>query len=357
MNILFGIVSGLDKDLFNISILSLSPEGPDSMLQGFKSINCEIIQLNHSRLIGLFKNRKKVASLIKERKIDLVHSHGIRADLINSVLSNVQRFTTIHNIPDEDYKFRYGTIMGYFLASKHKRIFKKIPNTICCSHNLLDRILPNDETDMQFIQNGIHTSRFSPVSSLEEKKRLRKKLRLPQNQNIFVVCGAISYLKNPMLILEVFKSKLMEDSLLVFLGGGELLDKLSSENSNHNIHFQGRTDRVSDYLKACDFYISASFTEGMPNSVLEAISSETPVVLSNIPAHREIVGENYSYLFDPKNEQELWHKLQSILQNYNNEIGKQLKQRVKENFSVESMSHSYQELYLNAMRRDKLTAQ
>lgn len=48
LNVLFGIASGLDKERFNILILSLSTEESDSMQVAFESINCEIIQLRHS---------------------------------------------------------------------------------------------------------------------------------------------------------------------------------------------------------------------------------------------------------------------------------------------------------------------
>lgn len=212
-----------------------------------------------------------------------------------------------------------------------------------------------NKINMEFVRNGIDLKRFSSVKDSSEKNRLRKQLNLPVDTKIFVVCGGVSYLKNSMLILDAFNRNPFEDTMLLFLGDGELLDKLSSENSNPSIRFQGKTDRVSDFLKASDFYISASSTEGMPNSVLEAISSETPVVLSNIPAHREIVGENYSYLFDPINHKELRQKLKKILENDNQVISKKLKHRVNAHFSIESMSDSYQQLYLKALNTNKIT--
>ena len=63
LNILLGIVGGLNKEKFNITILSLSKENTDSLYQAFKELECEIICLNHSRIKGLFKNKEKTDSM------------------------------------------------------------------------------------------------------------------------------------------------------------------------------------------------------------------------------------------------------------------------------------------------------
>lgn len=355
INVVHGIIKGLDRDKFDVFILSLSKGPKDDSVQRFSELKIQINILDNSRIRGYFSNKLRVQQFINDQKINLVHSHGIRADQINSTLQNVQRCTTVHNFPDEDYRYRYGKFIGSILASKHKSVIKNIPCRICCSQSLAKRFQHKNKINMEFVRNGIDLKRFSSVKDSSEKNRLRKQLNLPVDTKIFVVCGGVSYLKNSMLILDAFNRNPFEDTMLLFLGDGELLDKLSSENSNPSIRFQGKTDRVSDFLKASDFYISASSTEGMPNSVLEAISSETPVVLSNIPAHREIVGENYSYLFDPINQQELRQKLKEILENDNQVISKKLKHRVKANFSIESMSDSYQQLYLKALNTNKIT--
>ena len=48
-------------------------------------------------------------------------------------------------------------------------------------------------------------------------------------------------------------------------------------------------DNVEQYLMAADGFISTSLSEGMPNSVLESLAWGVPVIISDIPAHREIL--------------------------------------------------------------------
>ena len=64
---------------------------------------------------------------------------------------------------------------------------------------------------------------------------------------------------------------------------------------------------VLPYLQAVDYFISASSDEGLPNSVLEALATGLPVLLSDIPSHREILERthNSGVFFDPKVPQSL----------------------------------------------------
>ena len=49
---------------------------------------------------------------------------------------------------------------------------------------------------------------------------------------------------------------------------------------------------VKDYLQAADIFISTAVSEGLPNTVLEALSSGLPCILSDIGPHREIIEKN-----------------------------------------------------------------
>ena len=48
-------------------------------------------------------------------------------------------------------------------------------------------------------------------------------------------------------------------------------------------------------LKRADFLVSTSLFEGEPNAVLEAMECGCPLVVSDIPAHRELLGEDALY--------------------------------------------------------------
>lgn len=349
MNVLYGIISGLDSRKFDIHIVCLSREGKESALEMFKALGLKIYHLNNSRLQGLFKNKREVQNLVHKLRIDLSHSHGIRADQINSRLKNVIRLNTIHNFPKEDYTFRYGKSKGMLMEILHKRAIAKLDHPISCSKTISDKFLSIYGITTTFIQNGIDTNRFFPDNKL--RQQLKMELGLPPDKRIFIVSSAITLLKNPQIIVEAFNQIQDPDVLLLFLGSGELMQPLVAKNKNSAIAFRGKVNNVSDYLKASDYFVSASLTEGLPNSVLEALGTGLPALLSMIPSHVEIVGPSYPYLFDPEDASDLHKKMERILKNDHREMTRNLEQKINSEFSATAMSKKYRSLYLNQLKK------
>jgi glycosyltransferase involved in cell wall biosynthesis len=82
-------------------------------------------------------------------------------------------------------------------------------------------------------------------------------------------------------------------NVLVFLGDGELGSSVREKAAEYkNLLCKGRVYNVLDYLRAADFFVSASQAEGLPNTVLEALACGLPVLLSDIEPHKEIVELN-----------------------------------------------------------------
>lgn len=352
INILYGIVAGLDRSKFDIYILCLSEEGKDSAVERFKALPLKIYHLNNSRLLGLFKNKRAVQKMVDKLDIDLSHSHGIRADHINSRLKNVIRFNTIHNFPAEDYTLRYGKAKGMLMEIIHKRAIVKLDHPIACSKAISDKFNSIYGIATGFIQNGIDTNCFFPDKKL--KHPLKVELGLPPDKRIFIVSSALTRLKNPQIILEAFNQILDPRVHLLFLGSGELLEPLASKNKNGAVDFKGKVQNVSDYLKASDYFVSASLTEGLPNSVLEALGTGLPALLSKIPSHIEIVGHSYPYLFDPEDAADLHQKMEQVLDHDNRELISAMERKINSEFSAGTMSRKYASLYLDHANKNAL---
>ncbi|MDN3642104.1 glycosyltransferase [Lutimonas halocynthiae] len=351
ISVLYNIIKGLDSKTYDIYVLSLSEGEIGSVLNQFEALQIEFISLNQSRLKGLLFNKSIVQKILYDKQIDIVHSNDFRSDMINAKLNNVITINTIHNFPPEDYKNRYGKIMGSWMSIKHKNTIKKIQLPIACSKTVMNKFAETYKIKTNFIQNGIAIENFAPLT--KDKNELRKSLNLPVDGQIFIVSGALTVLKNPKIIIEAFELQKNKDSVLLFLGNGELYDSLSSSYKSKNILFAGRVDNVKNYLRASDYYISASLTEGLPNSVLEAISIGLPVILSKIAPHVEIIGDNYPYLFDPNNSKDLNKKLKLIVQKENQKFSQQHALKMKINFSAHLMSNKYQLVYQSSMNSFK----
>jgi len=144
---------------------------------------------------------------------------------------------------------------------------------------------------LTYIPNGVDTERFKPSNN---KKELRKRFNLPEDGLILLSLGALSEQKQPYKLIEVFSlvNKSIKALTLVVAGRGELLEgakKLAKEKGLENVRFLGYVDHekdVPDLYAGSDCYIMTSKYEGQPLTLLEAMASGLPCIVSDIPALR-----------------------------------------------------------------------
>ena len=81
------------------------------------------------------------------------------------------------------------------------------------------------------------------------------------------------------------------------------------------IHFLGYRDDAYGVVKACDLMVLPSLWEGLPVAALEGMACRLPVLLSDIPPHRELIEEGVDgWLFRSEDERSLSETLVKVLQ-------------------------------------------
>jgi len=237
------------------------------------------------------------------------------------------------------------------MAYIHTKIIKNNQNKfIACSNSVANEFLKNN-IRIKYIQNGIDTEIYQEIK-VDDKVQKKKSLNLPLNKTIFISVGALIYRKNMSTVIKAFNEyNKSNDSILLILGEG-IEKKALQLVSNDNIYFLGNVSNVIEYLQVSDCFISASLAEGLPNSVLEAMSVGLPTILSNIPSHLEIYEEENKYFFNPKDYLKLVNLFYNIENNFTTQssISKQV---IKERFDASFMSKKYQDIYVNLMKPPK----
>ena len=140
---------------------------------------------------------------------------------------------------------------------------------------------------------------------------------------------------------------------LVFLGDGckrTSLEKLTTKlKRSHRIIFKGAVNDVNKQLINADFYLSASDSEGMSNSLLESMALGVPSIVSNVSGVDEIVIDNQNgFIFEPRNEKELYEKLIKAInckeENYI-KMSRSASQHILKKFSIELIAKEHIKLY------------
>lgn len=345
-NQLYYILKHLEEN-FNAKVLTLSPEPEDTELPRFRELGVDYETLGLSRWEGLLYGPKRLRQVANEYNPDIVHTQGIRADTLSALfLSEYPRITTIRNYPYDDYPAKFGTIQGEAMAVEHTQMYRRIDYPVACSQTIANLMRPHG-IDAKPIQNGVDTEKFSPVDN-SEKRRLRNHLNIPESKTVFISVGSLIPRKNPTYVIEGFQRSDIEDGMLLMLGDGPVrkeCERLAARNNR--VRLEGWKDSVIEYLGAADYFVSASSSEGLPNTVLEALAVGLPVILSDIEPHQEILQQNpfVGFDFGIENSYFLARLLESVINEDYSSRSSAARSVILENFSSNEMSNQYRQHY------------
>ena len=214
--------------------------------------------------------------------------------------------------------------------------------------------------------NAVHT--LNPVAqkmALKWKKDyclvylIPNGIEVPDKQKLYshlsrkiIYIGAMRYYpskmrieqKNLIYLIDAFSTllKIQPEISLVMVGDGNYKAYLEEYSKSKGLHdkvvFEGYRQDIIPYLHEGDILVNPSHYEGLPNTVIEAMSVGMYVLCSDIPEHRFLIGSNiYGGLFDRYSEQAL---VDSILRFYEKpsefvKKGEKARLRTGEKFSVD----------------------
>ena len=203
------------------------------------------------------------------------------------------------------------------------------------------------------IQNGVDFERVNRVLDTLPTQTIHgidKKFHL-------IYVARLTALKRQDILLQALR--VIPDCEITLIGAGnerEPLHQLALEYGiSEKVHFLGIIPRNTVYIqiRSHDLYVSSSSYEGLPISVLEAMSCGVPCVVSDIEQHREIQ-EKCPSLITVNNTPEDWIKvIRSMIEmseEERNRIGAQNKRDVDQNFSLERMHQQYDFVYSEVVK-------
>lgn len=249
---------------------------------------------NASRSLNPLKDLKALWELyiILRRidDIDIIHLHSSKAGFLGRIVSfllgeSKKTIYTPHAI----------SFLRLDVSTQKRKIFIAMEKfasffggkIVACSQSEKEAIEEQGIKNVTFINNGI-----KPLK-IEKKVNISDKI-------IIISVGRLSIQKNPKLFNDIALE--FNDNLnvqFIWCGDGELKSELTSSN----IKCTGWIERkkLENYLANADIYLSTSLWEGLPLSVLEAMSIGLPVVLSDCVGNRDLVEDN-GFLYKNKNE-------------------------------------------------------
>ena len=300
-----------------------------------------------------YKLFKKLRNEIKNNEVDIIHTAGVHDSMLFFLgpYAKIPIVTTIHgDYTREIYNWFEGPRFNYYLKLYNwieKTNLKRI-NSLVFVSDYLKNIVSKRISDlkkgkklnisMETIYNGVNPSLFKPSKMNKENDKI----------NVLSV-GWLKEVKGHEYLIKVAKE--LPDIEFNIVGDGPLentFKKVSPDNVNILGYKRGE-DLVKCYQK-CDIYCQPSLYEGLPLSVLEAMSVGRPIVASDVGGISEVVenGEN-GLLVGSKNEYDLKNAIVELAESEDirESMGKKNRGKVEDNLTWETVAKDYIKLYEN----------
>jgi glycosyltransferase involved in cell wall biosynthesis len=122
-------------------------------------------------------------------------------------------------------------------------------------------------------------------------------LDLPEDVPMILFAGRLTAQKNISILGQAISHALEQSNAVAVIGGeGELDAELESifrkRGLSDRIRMPGFLPSARSWMKHASVFVSVSLFEGMPNAVMEAMACGCPLVVSDIPPHREILDDS-----------------------------------------------------------------
>ncbi len=367
------LISGGDTGGAKTHIMTLLPELSKSIdiTLGVFLEDSFLREANYHQIkTKLFKQKSRfdlsvisdIVDYCKENKVDIIHTHGARANFVASFLMkklDVKFITTVHS----DYNLDFKGIFYKQLIYKNLNLYalKKFSNFIAVSDSFKKMLLDRNfkDRDISVVYNGINLKK---EEDFIEKNDFLNRYNIPTDGYYFGILARLDEVKDHKTFLKAAKEFLKNNRAYFLIGGsGHLendLKKMAHDfGIEKNVFFLGEVKDPFSFLNAIDVNVLTSLSESFPYTILEGGKFKKPIISTEVGGINKLVvsGKN-GFLFNVENYLELSELFKKCVEDKENTkiIGKNLYRDIINHYSAESMSAQHENIYKRILYGKKL---
>ena len=349
---LLELVRCMDKDRFKTVVCSLGLQVTR------KSIRDEFEQLRDKGVEVIEIPRKhrldvsliyKLVKLVKRYKIDIIMTNLFYADIMGALVGKLTRVKAVFTweaSPNSEWLIPRRLISYRLLIRWCDKIISVSQDTA----NFLVNKRGVNPDKITVIPYGVDLDKYY----LGNGHTVRRKLGLNDKNKVIGVVSRLHPQKGHAVLIEASSDiiKKYPQTKFLIIGDGSYRSTLESlvkrKKLKEHYIFLGSRDDIPELLQAIDIFTLPSYSEGLPNVVLEAMATQKPVVATSVGGIKEaVVNKETGLLVPPQDPVSLGEALGELLENPEEalEFGKKSRKRAEEYFSLKSQVESFENLF------------
>jgi glycosyltransferase involved in cell wall biosynthesis len=323
---------------------------------------------------------KQVPNLLKENKIDIIHSHtahmpdlllmfrNLKVPIVTTVHSTIKYQRMGTRISQKSLsnmeKSERATYLAYPFLRLSEEIYYRRKRYYISPSNYMKGWLKNNfpihNGDISVIPNSVDINDYSQNQAQPELEPFLEKL---WGKRIILYVGRLIAMKGVDLLLKVIPGILkdadFEDLLFVFAGPGDKTQYESMAKSlgcQSSCLFTGQLSRSSviQLMRRAELLVAPSFIENAPYTILESMACGLPVVASNVGGVSEIIENGYNgFLFsqNQNSSRDMENLITDFLndKSLENSVGENAVNTVKTKFSWDVNLKKYIDVYCSTL--------
>jgi glycosyltransferase involved in cell wall biosynthesis len=288
---------------------------------------------------------RAIVNYIHAQSIDLIHTHGYKADLYGYLAAKdcgVPLIATCHNWPDKNLPLWTYSVLD-------RLVLRRFPRVAAVSEGVVRalRRLGVKRKKIALIPNGIDLAQFDNARPALEGA-------IPCGQFVVGMVGRLVRAKGGRDFLEAARLVLKDfpETVFVFVGDGPDREELAARAGHLKIQqkviFLGRRDDLPGVYASLDVMVQPSLTEGMPLTILEALAARRAVVATPVGAVPQLIlPEQTGLLVKTKDVAGLHAAISRMLADgaFRRRLGENGRALVQRGFSSDQMAEKYLALY------------
>lgn len=312
-----------------------------------------------------FKNikaYKQLMKLMKEEKFDLVHCNTPIGGLLGRICARKNNVKTVIYTAHGFHFYKGAPLINSILYKNVEKFLARYT----------DILITMNEEDFEAAKKfklrnkgqvykvhgvGIDTNSFKMERF--DKLEVKKNIELSEESLILIAVGELNKNKNYETMIKAISLVSNSNVHLLICGVGkekenlkELVKKLKLES---NIHFLGFRNDVQKLLATSDIFLQASYREGLPRSIMEAMSTGLPCIASNIRGNVDLIeNEKGGFLNNPNSSEDFAKSISTLVNDkeLRRKMGEFNKEYVKQ-FDTENVRKELYDIYSNIRSKEE----